>query len=196
PGEMGDTLPTVALGTGRTATQLAAGVGHTCALLDNGTVKCWGWNYAGQLGLGDTNARGDGPGEMGDNLPTVALGTGRTATRLAAGVDHTCALLDNGTVKCWGANSAGQLGLGDNQPRGYVPGQMGDTLPAVALGTGRTATQLAAGFTSMCVVLDNGTVKCWGLNYDGELGLGDTNDRGDGPGEMGDTLPTVDLGTT
>ncbi len=195
PGEMGDALPTVGLGTDHTAAAIAAGASHTCALLDDGTVKCWGLNTNGQLGLGDQQARGDAGGEMGDALPTVALGAGHTATAIAAGGDHTCALLDDGTVKCWGVNDKGQLGLGDVLPRGGGPGEMGDSLPAVDLGTGRTAIALTAGPLHTCALLDNGEIKCWGESLHGRLGLGDTNDRGDQAGEMGDALPTVDLGT-
>ncbi|KAG2433214.1 hypothetical protein HYH02_012755 [Chlamydomonas schloesseri] len=174
---------------------ISAGYEYTCALLDNGSVKCWGWNDDGQLGLGDTSYRGDGPGEMGDTLPAVALGTGRTATAISAGGLHTCALLDNGSVKCWGWNDAGQLGLGDTSHRGDGPGEMGNRLPAVELGTGRTATAISAGGLHTCALLDNGSVKCWGWNDYGQLGLGDTSWRGDGPGEMGNRLPAVSLGT-
>ena len=99
---MGDSLPTVALGTGRTAVAITAGNYHTCALLDDGSVKCWGYNDYGQLGLGDTADRGVGAGEMGDSLPAVALGTGRTAVAITSGSYHTCALLDDASVKCWG----------------------------------------------------------------------------------------------
>ena len=63
-GEMGDNLPVVNLGTGRTATAIAAGDLHTCAVLDNASVKCWGWNDYGQLGIDNTTQMGDGPGEM------------------------------------------------------------------------------------------------------------------------------------
>src|SRR5262245_21110914 len=94
---------------------------RTCGILDNGTVKCWGRNQFGQLGLGDVNERGDGPGEMGDSLPTVNLGTGRTARAIAAGEYHTCVLLDNGTVKCWGLGMSGRLGYGDTANRGDGP---------------------------------------------------------------------------
>ena len=65
------------LGTGRSATAIFAGGGHTCALLVDTSLKCWGDNGAGELGLGDTNRRGDASGDMGDNLPAVDLGTGK-----------------------------------------------------------------------------------------------------------------------
>jgi len=116
---MGNLLDAIELGTGRTATAIAAGYHHTCAILDNLSIKCWGSNNAGQLGLGDTSNRGDlttdglGHREMGDNLPVVNLGAGRTARGITAGESHTCALLDNFSVKCWGKNESGQLGLGD-----------------------------------------------------------------------------------
>ncbi len=126
-------MPTVDLGTGRTVLSVTAGMEHTCALLDSGDVKCWGDNTHGQLGLGDTAHRGDGAGEMGDSLPTVDLGTGRTAVSIAAGSFHTCALLDTGNFKCWGFNVFGQLGLGDAASRGDDPGEMGDNLPIVVL---------------------------------------------------------------
>ncbi len=190
---MGNSLPVVALGTGRTAVEIAAAGWHTCALLDNATVKCWGDNFFEQLGLGDTLDRGDGPGEMGNSLPVVSLGTGRTVERLSRGGVHTCALLDDASLKCWGTNFNGSLGLGDTLGRGHDPGEMGDALPAVALGTGRTATQTSAGAYHTCALLDDGTVRCWGRNDLGQLGLGDTADRGDEPGEMGDALPVVTL---
>jgi len=197
PGEMGDNLPPVDLGTGRTATQIdLASPHHSCALLDNGEVKCWGYNYYGALGTGDTDGYGDAIGEMGDDLPAVDLGTGRTATAITTGFSHTCALLDNGQVKCWGYGIMLGLGISSSSDhRGDGPAEMGDNLPPVDLGTGRTATAITGGDGSACALLDNGQVKCWGSNDFGQLGLGDTNRRGDGPGEMGDDLPPVDLGT-
>ena len=55
---------------------------------------------------------------MGDSLTAVDLGSGRTAKVIVAGGSHTCAILDNSSIKCWGANATGQLGLGDDDNRG------------------------------------------------------------------------------
>ncbi|MBL8775897.1 MAG: carboxypeptidase regulatory-like domain-containing protein [Acidimicrobiales bacterium] len=194
PEQMHLGLPDTALGTGRTATAITAGGNHTCALLDDGTVKCWGLNDKGQLGLGDTANRGDGPGEMGDTLPTIALGTGRTATAITAGALHTCAILDTQAVRCWGESLHGRLGLGDTEDRGDEPGEMGDLLPSVALGAGRTATAITAGGNHTCALLDDDHVKCWGLNNVSQLGIPGVY-RGDQPGEMGDALPPLNLGS-
>ncbi len=194
-GELGDALPAVALGTGRFATEITAGAGFTCVILDDGSVKCWGSNSLGQLGQGDTANRGDDPGEMGDALPPINLGTGRTAKSLASGVAHTCAILDDDSLKCWGFNSFGVLGLGDGFGRGDAPGEMGDALPTVSLGTGRTAQTIGLGAYQTCAILDDGNLKCWGYNAWGQLGQGDTANRADGPGEMGDNLLPVNLGT-
>lgn len=195
PNELGNNLPPINLGTGHTARAIAAGAWHTCAILDDYTVKCWGGNALGELGLGDTIQRGDNPGEMGDSLPTVDLGPGRTARAIDADFRTTCALLDNGAVKCWGANDAGQLGQGDTIGRGDNPNEMGTALAGVNLGTGRAARAVDVAGNHACAVLDNNTVKCWGANESGQLGVGDTGSRGDQPGEMGDALPAVDLGT-
>lgn len=196
PGEMGDALAFVDLGVGRTVKQVVAGVWTNCAVLDNGSAKCWGWNGYGWLGLGDTNHRGDEPGEMGDALPAIDLGLGRTAKWMAINNSHACALLDDARVKCWGQQVEGNLGNG--QPGegaiGDEPGEMGDMLPVVDLGSGRTVKELALGARHACALLDTDKIKCWGANGSGQLGLGDTAHRGDGPGEMGDALPYVDLG--
>lgn len=195
PGEMGAALPVVDLGTGELAVQLASGFAHNCALLESGKIKCWGANGRGSCGVGKGSNIGQEPGQMGDDLPYADMGTGKTALSIALGRAHSCAVLNDHSVKCWGMNVVGQLGQGDKDDRGDNPGEMGDALPPIDLGTGRTAQQVAAGDEFTCALLDDNTVKCWGLNYDGELGLGDKLVRGDQPGEMGDALPPVDLGT-
>jgi alpha-tubulin suppressor-like RCC1 family protein len=172
---------------------VVAASAHTCVLTSQGAVKCWGDNSVGQLGLGDREGRGDDLLEWIEPPPSVQLGSGLEPVALAATARHTCALFARGEVKCWGANESGQLGLGDAEPRGIYPGQMGDELPAIDLGSDRVAVAIAAGGNHSCAVLAGGEVKCWGANESGQLGLGDRESRGDGPEEMGDALGTVPL---
>ncbi|MFK7872198.1 MAG: RCC1 domain-containing protein [Oligoflexales bacterium] len=193
-GEMAS-LSAVDLGTSRTAQNVVTGRYHSCAHLDDNTVKCWGENSAGQLGLGDSDHRGDTGSEMGDDFANVDLGTGRTANLLVAGYRYNCVLMDNSAVKCWGENDEGQLGQGSSSHQGDDGSEMGDDLGVVDLGTNRTAIGLSAGEDHACAVLDTGHVKCWGENGYGQLGYGDSNNRGDVAGEMGDNLLNVDLGT-
>jgi RHS repeat-associated protein len=196
---LGDNLPTIKLGINRAAIAVAAGENDVCAILENGPVKCWGDNIYGQLGLGDMTLRGTTPGLLGDALPPVALGSGRSARQLAVAGGHACALLDNGAVKCWGKNNAGQLGVGDTNPRGTSVNHMNDALPAVPLTPGQSAVSIAVGDEHSCALLTNGTVQCWGSNGRGQLGQASTTlpsvpNIGDGPGELGINLPPVNLG--
>ncbi len=194
PKEMGTDLAAVRLPTGRTAKEVAVGYEHTCAILDDGTLRCWGFNSRGQLGAGDTRSRGGVAADLGDGLKVVDLGTGRTAKHVAAGGEHTCAILDNDDVKCWGSSSSGQLGYGDFTTRGDGAGEMGDALRAVDLGPGRKAKAIGTGTQHTCALLDDDTVKCWGNAYFGQCGTGDINNRGDTAGEMGAALKAIDLG--
>jgi alpha-tubulin suppressor-like RCC1 family protein len=193
--EMGDNLTSIDLGTDRTATAISVGSQHTCALLDNASVKCWGRNFYGQLGKGNNDALGNDANEMGDNLTSINLGTDRTATAISLGAHYTCALLDNASVKCWGNGSNGQLGQGNNANLGNQPSEQGDNLPSINLGTDRTATAISAGAATTCALLDNASVKCWGRGSYGHTGQGNTDDIGDDANEMGDNLPSIDLGT-
>jgi len=144
----------------------------------------------GQLGIGNTTTMGDNTGEMAV-LPSIDLGTGRTATAIAAGCYHSCALLDNASVKCWGSNQHGRLGLGNNNTIGDQSGEMA-ALTGIDLGTGRTATAIASIRNHHCAILDNASVKCWGLNDFGQLGIGTTDDMGNNTGEMA-ALTGIDL---
>ena len=189
--EMGDKLPEIKLGTDRTATAIAVGSEHSCALLDNSAVKCWGRNQYGQLGYGDTDSRGDSVSEMGDALLAIDFGTGRTARAIAAGKNFTCALLDNFAVTCWGANSGGQLGLGDTTERTSPT-----ALAAIDFGSGLTARALSAGDDHVCAILGDGALVCWGGAGNGRLGSGGTSNIGDGTNEMGTKLAAVSLGSS
>lgn len=192
--EMGDNLAAIDLGTNRTASQVVAGAQHVCALLDDDSVKCFGANNEGQLGQGHTDNLGDNANEMGDNLVAIDLGTGRTARQIAAGDFHTCALLDNYDVKCFGRNLEGQLGQEDDSNLGDQANEMGDDLDAINLGNNREGAIIAAGGSSTCVILDNDDLVCFGENNYGQLGIGNTEDIGDEPDEMGNDLKDVVLG--
>ncbi|MFM2032607.1 MAG: hypothetical protein RLZZ297_1372 [Chloroflexota bacterium] len=190
-GEMGSALVSVDFGTGLYATSLSASYAFTCAVLNTKQVKCWGYQDSGELGV--SGQHGLEPNTMGANLPAVDLGTGAAAVSVVTGFQHACALLNNAKVKCWGLNSNGQLGYGDTTNRVYP--NLGDLLPVVNVGTGRTVKALAAGGNFTCAIRDNGTVVCWGYNGTGQLGIGSTTDIGDGADEMGDALTAVDLGS-
>ncbi len=197
PGEMGDRLPFLDLGSNETVAKIQAGYEHTCALFESGRVKCWGRNQFGQLGLGVSDNRGDQPGEMGDSLPFVDLGQSLFAKDLIVMHNSTCALLNNDQLKCWGANMYGQLGQGHSEPRGSMANQMGDALAATDLGFAQKISRLASfGTATVCSLFFNATIKCWGWNRSGGLGLGDTDNRGDGASEMGENLPFVYLGNS
>ena len=88
----------------------------TPAILDNGDVKCWGWNFFGQLGDGGSNTNTNAPSST-----AVDLGTGRTAVAVSAGDYHTCVILDNGDLKCWGLDQYGQLGDGGSNTNTNAP---------------------------------------------------------------------------
>ncbi|MCX6014461.1 MAG: hypothetical protein NT020_02530 [Chloroflexales bacterium] len=178
PNEMGLNLLKVDLGTDgqgndRTAKKISLGFRHSCAILDDNTTKCWGDNASGKLGLGNNVNRGDDTGEMGANLPVVDLGTGASdyAVTISAGNSHTCALLDNATVKCWGYGGSGQLGQGDTTSIGDATGEMGNDLLAVNVGDSRTVTGIFAGPFFTCVTLDNATSKCWGNSDIGQWAM-------------------------
>jgi alpha-tubulin suppressor-like RCC1 family protein len=184
PNEMGNQLAAITLGNnGIPVIEASAGSRHTCALIQDGRVKCWGNNNSGQLGLGDIRSRGGLQREMGSALPYVDLGPNARAVHLISGREHNCALLANNTVKCWGSNASGQLGIGNMNNIGVAANQMGVNLAAVPLGTMRI-TKLVGGLDFNCVLFENGSIQCWGNNQMGQLALGDKNPRGVAPGEI------------
>jgi alpha-tubulin suppressor-like RCC1 family protein len=147
---------------GGSVVQIAAGQSHTCALLDTGAVRCWGAGADGRLGYGNTST-------IGDNETPASAGNvvvGGAVVQIGAGQSHTCALLDTGAVRCWGAGADGRLGYGNTSTIGYseTPASVGDIV------VGGTVVRIAAGQSHTCALLDTGAVRCWGLGIEGRLG--------------------------
>lgn len=139
---------------------LATGGFHTCAVTSTGGVKCWGANDFGQLGDGTTTQR---------LIPVDVVGLGDKISAIAAGGGYTCALTENGGAKCWGNNSAGQLGDGTQVDR---------LTPVDVTGlTGGAQALSASSYYHTCAVTVGGGAKCWGNNYRGQLGDGTTTRR-------------------
>lgn len=138
---------------------IAAGSDHTCALMKDGSVKCWGKNRYGQLGDGTQVDRAAPVDVVG--LPTIA-------SAIAVGSHHTCALTSDGGVRCWGWNIFGQLGDGTRSDRWS---------PVAVDGLGSDVAAIATGAGYSCAVTRAGGVKCWGANGYGQLGDGSTTDR-------------------
>ncbi len=135
---------------------------HTCALLTSTAIQCWGENYSGQLGDGSMISRSN---------PVDVVGLNSDVATLAIGGAHSCAVLNNGAAKCWGNNSAGQVGDSSTTRR---------TIPVDVVTLNRNVTQLTAGDSHTCALLTTGIVKCWGSNSSGQLGNGVSSTRATG----------------
>jgi alpha-tubulin suppressor-like RCC1 family protein len=125
--------------------------------MTNGRVQCWGRNDFGQIG--------DGTSGVHRYSPVDVLGID-DAVRIAAGVWHVCAVLSGGTIECWGENGLGTLGTGDAVSRA-IP-----TLVHGIDGTDLVAAGVAATATHTCVILEGGSIWCFGSNAFGQLGSG------------------------
>ena len=147
-------LPAPVLGLGAVA-DFAAGGYHACGLMADHTVRCWGRNVRGQVGDGTT----DSP----ITQPHVVSGM-NAAVALSLGTYHSCALLQDATVQCWGDNDHGQIG---------APGLAFSATPVTVSGIA-SAVSVSTGFQHTCAVIADGTVRCWGNNSFGQLGDGST----------------------
>jgi alpha-tubulin suppressor-like RCC1 family protein len=136
------------------AVEVAAGSFHTCALLRGGSVKCWGYNEHGQIGIERLS--------ISEKSPQTVKGI-TSAISITAGSMHSCAVLANGTMKCWGKNFDGQIGNGAASTNVLTP------VTVVGLAG---AVSAAAGDSHTCAVMLDGTASCWGSNWSGELGIG------------------------
>ena len=189
----GDTQPhvgsVVSVDLNGTPVQIAAGANFNCALMLDETVKCWGDNSYGKLGIGGTENVGDEPLEMGGALRAVGLSD---VWSIAAGGHHTCARLGNGEIRCWGLAAMGQLGFSAGNAFGDQITEL--TPPAVSLGDNFSPSSVTAGAYHTCA-LSGQTIKCWGSNAFGQLGYGDRVSRGVDPATMGNSLPRLSVGT-
>ncbi len=141
---------------------MTAGLNYTCALLSDGAIYCWGDNDMGQLGNGSGTSSPPSSAK-----PTQVVGlTGGTG--VAAGYVHTCAVVSDGTARCWGMNDKGQLGNGTTTS---------SFQPVVVAGL-TNVVQISAGAQHSCALLVDGSVRCWGYNLQGQLGNGSTADSG------------------
>ena len=139
---------------------------NACALLDNGTVNCWGYGGYGQLGNGVT-VMTDGLAYK-TNTP-VEVSSITNGADISMGYYHACVLLDNGSVNCWGKGEFGQLGNGTTSTSAVnTPVNVSNISSAIAI---------SAGYTHSCVILSDGTVKCWGAGGGGRLGNDSTSNQ-------------------
>lgn len=175
-------LQTINLGVGRTVLNFSQGIGHNCVALDNGDVKCWGYNGVGAAGSDNLFLIGTSAGDMAA-LQKVDLGLNFRAKKVSVGSNHSCALSVDGKIKCWGYNGYGQLGYNNTTQVGYYGSPVSSTIE-VHLGLGRVAKDLAVGYAHTCAILDNDDIKCWGLNNVGQLGTDDLSYRGNTAGSM------------
>lgn len=169
------------LDLGGAATQIGVGDWHACALLEDKTVRCWGRGEYGELGYGDTETVGD------DETPRAkgAVDVGGPVIQIAVGFDHTCALLEDRSVRCWGKAEWGRLGYGnvDNIGDDETPGSLPE-----GVDVGGEVEYLSAGGVHNCALLTSGALRCWGEGSTGTLGYESTDDIGDDevPSSAGD----------
>ena len=170
---------------------LDAGDEHSCAILADRSLRCWGKGLAGRLGYGNEQNVLSGAA-----APAVDLGPGRTPRAVAAGDYHTCAILDDGSVRCWGFGANGRLGYGQHGQRASPA-----SAPAVDLGPGAARRRSRPARRTRARSWTNGAVRCWGNGGPGRLGYGNQLTVGDnetpaaaGPVDIGRAGGRRDLG--
>ena len=179
---------------GGSVVQVSAGTTHTCAVLSGGAVRCFGNGANGRLGYGNANS-------IGDNETPASAGNvnvGGAVSQVAAGGDHTCALLTTGAVRCWGEGGSGQLGYGNTNDIGdnETPASAGN------VNLGGTAVAIDVGLSHSCALLSTGAVRCWGSGSGGKLGYANVNNIGDnetpasaGNVNVGGTVASISVAT-
>ena len=142
------------------ATALALGEKNSCALFSGGSIKCWGYNFSGQLGNNSTT---------NSSVPVSVTGI-TNAKSISSGYIYSCALLSDGSIKCWGSNAPGQLG-NNSTTNSSVPVSVTDSSGNALTG----ATALYSGGQHSCALFSGGSIKCWGHNGVGQLGNNSTS---------------------
>ncbi len=176
----------------RVPVAVSAGIGSTCAVLDNGQALCFGDNFHGQLGLDSSSYQvGLGSGETAAAVVKVPIN--RTVEAVSTGGTHTCMVLDDGQALCFGWNFRGQLGLDHRVSKGKNPGETASAV--VKVPANRTVISVTAGDQHSCAILDNGQALCFGHNFYGQLGLdSSTGTTGKNPGETAAAVVQVPTG--
>ncbi|MDD5224795.1 MAG: hypothetical protein PHE84_12495 [bacterium] len=151
------------------AIKISAGYSHTCAITTEGKIKCWGSNYAGQLGDGTIDEK---------HIPVNVSGLSENVIDVSAGTDITCALTEKGGVKCWGENSYGSLGIGNDSGPQLCSPNSNDKIPCSTSPQNVTNLRsevkaISSGYSHICVVFNEGALQCWGSNHSGQLGTED-----------------------
>ena len=154
-----------------------AAISGTCALTNDGNVKCWGWGDSGLLGNGgttDSNTPVDVCQRAKTGVETTCPALADISS-ISSGGYHRCALTDSGPIKCWGRGSDGRLGNGATTATNSYPVNVrtssgnSDDLSGVS--------QISLGNSHSCVVMDDSSIKCWGEGANGRLGNGATTDQ-------------------
>ena len=148
------TAPLDVVGLSSGARAITAGIGHSCALMQTGGVKCWG---SGALGTVPSSSP----------VPVDVVGLPQDVIAIASGATHSCALSAAGAVRCWGANFHGEIGNGT---------KVAAPTPVDVVGLDSGVVAISAGNSTTCALLNDGAVKCWGSNFGGSLGIGTLDD--------------------
>ncbi len=133
---------------------VAAGGYHTCGIRKSGSLWCWGWNSFGEVGQGTQ-------GQGTDAFEPVQVATGQSFRSVAAGDYHACAIASDGSLWCWGANGAGQVGNGGGP----------DVLTPTRVGLFNDWRVVTAGQYHTCGLRQGGALWCWGANDKGQCGV-------------------------
>jgi alpha-tubulin suppressor-like RCC1 family protein len=158
-GAPGAELP-ARVGTASDWLGVAGGQGHSCGVRAPGTMWCWGRNTAGDTGTNPGLEQVRGPAQVGTFTDWTAM--------LDVGQDSSCGIRADGSLWCWGSNASGQLG---------VPPESSPVAAPRQVGTDTDWAQISVEAFSACGVKTDGSLWCWGRNAEGQLGVGDINDR-------------------